>query len=169
MWLPILHRSYIERSKMDQLSNLLDNHNARVLSIVGLAKNTGKTNTLNYVIHEFANKDVICGLTSTGRDGEGFDVLTSAIKKPSIYVTKGNYIATASQFIKNLGDNVTALLDTGFRTQMGNVQICRINNACAVQLAGPLTNKGIKEVTASRSCQSLEYRRNRRQYQKIDP
>lgn len=132
---------------MDQLSALLDNCNARVLSIVGLAKNSGKTNTLNHVINKFANSGIVYGMTSTGRDGEDFDVLSSSIKKPSIYVQKGSYVATASQFANKLQDKAEILCNTGFRTQMGNVLICRMNNSCDVQLAGPITNRGIKEVT----------------------
>lgn len=132
---------------MVPFSDLLDKYNARVLAIVGLAKNSGKTNTLNHVISRFAGRGMTYGLTSTGRDGELFDALTSKIKKPSIHVSKGTYIATASQLFNKLTADATVLQDTGFRTQMGNVLICRVNNPCTVQLAGPITNKGVKEVS----------------------
>ena len=36
------------------------------VSIVGMAKNAGKTTTLNYLIEEAMDEDIVLGVTSTG-------------------------------------------------------------------------------------------------------
>ena len=41
-----------------------------IVSIVGMAKNSGKTVTLNHLIHEAIEEDVKLGIISTGRDGK---------------------------------------------------------------------------------------------------
>lgn len=41
----------------------------KTISIVGMAKNAGKTTALNYLIEEAIDEGVVLGITSTGRDG----------------------------------------------------------------------------------------------------
>ncbi len=68
---------------------LLDLSNKyRTLSIVGMAKNAGKTTALNFLIEEAMDEGVKLGITSTGRDGERQDVVTGT-EKPRVYLDEG--------------------------------------------------------------------------------
>jgi hypothetical protein len=132
---------------MGQFDDLITRESGRILSVVGLAKNSGKTTTLNHIIRAFAKTGRPLGITSTGRDGEEFDALTSSIKKPPICVTSGTLIATGSEYVQTFPADVDVLSKTKFRTQMGPVVICRAKKARQVVLAGPTTNRGIKDVS----------------------
>ena len=62
-----------------QLMSLFENE-YKIISIVGMAKNAGKTVTMNHLIQEMAQKHVVVGLTSIGRDGERQDIVTKTYK-----------------------------------------------------------------------------------------
>ena len=49
------------------LEELAENY--KRISIVGMAKNAGKTTALNYLIEEAMDEGLTLGITSTGRDG----------------------------------------------------------------------------------------------------
>ncbi|MEG0661801.1 MAG: hypothetical protein RR472_00835, partial [Anaerovoracaceae bacterium] len=57
----------------------------KTVSIVGMAKNAGKTTALNYLIEEAMDEGMILGITSTGRDGESTDVVTGT-DKPKVFL-----------------------------------------------------------------------------------
>lgn len=59
--------------------------NIKTISIVGMAKNAGKTTALNYLIEEAIDEGVLLGITSTGRDGEMQDLVTGT-EKPRVYL-----------------------------------------------------------------------------------
>ena len=59
----------------------------KTLSIVGMAKNAGKTTALNYLIEEADDEMIRLGITSTGRDGETSDLVTGT-EKPRVYLTR---------------------------------------------------------------------------------
>ena len=52
----------------------------KTISIVGMAKNVGKTTALNYLIEEAEDESIRLGITSTGRDGETTDLVTNTDK-----------------------------------------------------------------------------------------
>lgn len=118
----------------------------KIVSIVGMAKNSGKTVTLNRIIEEAIESSITLGLTSTGRDGESQDVVTKT-EKPPIYAEEGTLIATAAETLE-LGDAKIEILDiTDYTTPLGNIAIGRVKESGYVQIAGPQTNKGIKAVS----------------------
>jgi len=117
----------------------------KIVSIVGMAKNAGKTVTLNKVIEEAMDKCINIGLTSTGRDGEKQDIVTKT-EKPTIYVEEGTLIATAAETL-SLGDAKLEIISvTDYTTPLGNIVIGNVRDSGYVQIAGPQTNKGIKAV-----------------------
>ena len=67
---------------------------ARRVALVGLAKNTGKTQTLGAILAEHAGEGVNVGVTSIGRDGEEHDVIDARIQKPRIHLREGTLLAT---------------------------------------------------------------------------
>lgn len=118
----------------------------RIISIVGMAKNAGKTVTLNHLIDEMANRDMCVGLTSIGRDGERQDIVTKT-DKPMIYVRKNSIVATA-EMLFNLSEVKMAVLEvTEHHTAMGRVIIGRTLNDGFVQVGGPTTNAAIRNVS----------------------
>ncbi|HBH12590.1 MAG: Uncharacterized protein XD91_1278 [Clostridiales bacterium 38_11] len=106
------------------------------VSIIGLAKNAGKTVTLNYLIEEAYDSTIKLGLTSTGRDGERLDLVTET-EKPTIFVGVNTIIATAKSILE-MGDAGLEILETTeFTSPLGNIVLCRVKAEGNVQLAGP--------------------------------
>ena len=121
-------------------------NNYRTVSIVGLAKNAGKTVALNYLIEEAENAGINIGITSTGRDGENTDLVTHT-QKPSIYVAEGMYVATAKDALM-LSEARTEILETtGMFTSMGEVVIVRVRQKGTMKIAGPISATDMKYVT----------------------
>lgn len=116
------------------------------VSIVGLAKNAGKTVTLNYLIQEAERSDIRIGITSTGRDGESTDLVTQT-HKPSILVTEGMIVATAKKTLL-LSDAKTEILETtGIGTPMGEVIIVKVRQKGNIQIAGPVNALDMKKIS----------------------
>ncbi|HWJ02361.1 MAG TPA: hypothetical protein VNU93_01705 [Verrucomicrobiae bacterium] len=115
-----------------------------VLSVIGMAKNTGKTVTLNYLQANLHQRRLCLGLTSVGRDGEKSDVLTR-LPKPSIIVQPGTVLATASELVNGRRGWET-LENTGISTPLGEVKIFKAKNISPVILAGPSKNKEVGQI-----------------------
>jgi len=64
------------------------------ISVVGLAKNIGKTTVVNYLIQNFSNSCVM----TIGRDGEERDVLDGAAK-PHVRIKNGDFAIISSKYI----------------------------------------------------------------------
>jgi len=118
--------------------------NYKTLSIIGLAKNSGKTETLNYLIHEAKKINLKLGITSTGRDGEKTDLVTET-EKPSIYVEEGMIIATGRKTLYLTDAGLELLEDTDIITPMGRIMICRVVQEGEVQIAGPISSKDMEK------------------------
>jgi hypothetical protein len=115
----------------------------RTLAVVGLAKNTGKTQTLRQIVHDASQAGVTIGVTSVGRDGEPRDVINPAIKKPPIDLGKDDLVATTEPLLRACGTKTRLLAETGYRTPLGRVVIARLEEAGRVDVAGPSTIAGI--------------------------
>ena len=106
------------------------------VSIIGMAKNVGKTTTLNYLIDCACRSKTRLALTSIGRDGESTDVVTGT-QKPRIFVQKGTLIATAEALLGFCDITKEILLATEINTPLGRVIIVRALSDGFVQLGGP--------------------------------
>lgn len=113
------------------------------LSIIGMEKNTGKTTTLNFLLRVLKEKTI--GLTSIGRDGEDKDIVTLT-EKPVIYIRKGTIIATAKSSLLRSDATFEILGISDINTPIGEVVYARAISDGYVEIAGPSTKKGIKEV-----------------------
>lgn len=127
-----------------QLLDLIKNK-YKIISVVGMAKNSGKTVTLNGLIEEGMDNNIKLGITSIGRDGEKQDIVTQT-EKPLIYVNQGTIIATAEEIFKVCEANLEILEITDYNTSLGRVVIARAISPGYVQIAGPCTNSDIKKV-----------------------
>ena len=109
------------------------------VSIVGMAKNAGKTTALNYLIEEAIDEGVALGITSTGRDGESQDLVTGT-EKPRVYLDEGMLVAVPSLLFDMADAGLEVLRKTKYSTAIGELLICRVREAGYVQVAGPVIN-----------------------------
>lgn len=118
--------------------------NYKSISIIGMAKNVGKTTTLNFILRNLFGKKKV-GLTSIGRDGEPIDLVTNTAK-PEIYIEKGTIVATTRQCLNKSDFTKKILESTDIHTSLGVVVICEALSDGYVDLAGPSMNNQIKEI-----------------------
>jgi len=104
--------------------------------IIGMAKNSGKTTTLNHLIKTFRKEGQRVALTSIGRDGESVDVVTGT-DKPRIYVYRDTIIATAEKLLPLCDISKEIIAVTKIHTPLGRVVIVRALSDGFVQLGGP--------------------------------
>jgi hypothetical protein len=114
-----------------------------IISIIGLAKNVSKTTTLNYIIKNLQGYTL--GLTSIGRDGEKYDVITQ-LPKPRIFIKKGTIVATARQSFEASEVQMNLLKKTKYNTPLGEILILKALNDGYIELAGPSINKYLQQI-----------------------
>jgi hypothetical protein len=119
----------------------------RALALVGLAKNTGKTETLAAILREHAASHTAVGVTSIGRDGEEHDVIDARIDKPRVQLERGSLVATTGALLRSSGIEHERLTQTGVRTPLGEVVLARLSAPGAIEVAGPSTAAGIRAVS----------------------
>ena len=71
----------------------------KVISIIGMEKNVGKTTLLNYFLKEMAERSLAVLVLSIGRDGETVDAVENT-RKPAIMIDKGGCFITIKELIK---------------------------------------------------------------------
>jgi hypothetical protein len=120
---------------------------ARRVALVGLAKNTGKTETLAAILRELAAQQKSVGVTSIGRDGEEHDVIDARIDKPRIVLQAGNLVASTGALLRASGVAHERVAQTGVRTPLGEVVIARLSEKGAIEVAGPSTAEDLREVS----------------------
>ncbi|MCL2573958.1 MAG: hypothetical protein FWE34_05325 [Defluviitaleaceae bacterium] len=123
----------------------------KTIAIAGMAKNVGKTTTLNHMIQGFASNGITLGLTSIGLDGEETDQVT-ATPKPRIFVPSSTIIATAEKLLtkRELGINdaarkILSVMD-GISTPLGRIVVAHTLSGGYVMLAGPSMVSQIADV-----------------------
>lgn len=112
------------------------------LSIVGLAKNTGKTVTLNHILSQIPATTTVA-VTSIGIDGEGLDQVTQTAK-PEILLRPGTLFSTSERHYRSRR-LVSELLDTsGESTSLGRVVTARAITPGRALLSGPASAPGLR-------------------------
>lgn len=115
------------------------------LSIVGMEKNTGKTETLNYIIRRLHQIDRPIAVTSVGIDGETTDQVTST-HKPEIELFENMVFATSEKHYheKQL---VSEILDVSTQqTALGRLITGRVKVKGKIILSGPGNTGWLKKV-----------------------
>ena len=115
----------------------------QTIGIIGLAKNTGKTTTLNHLIAFYKHEPL--GLTSIGLDGEAIDQV-NFLPKPRIHVYPGMILATAKECLNLTDIQYDILEETKALTALGKVMIVKVISSGTIMLAGPTTNGEMNEV-----------------------
>src|SRR6056297_2059782 len=116
-------------------SELIINKNIKTVSIIGLAKNTGKTVTLNQLIEELYLKGYKLGLLSYGRDGESIDLITGQAKPP-VKVYPGSFFITAERALNGAEIKYKKIKSTDISSTMGNVNLYQSLSEGVLQLVG---------------------------------
>ena len=126
----------------------------KCISIIGMCKNSGKTEVLNHLLKSSAYKDLSLGITSIGRDGEGLDIVTGT-KKPRIFIREAALLATARGSLPLCDFTKEILYTTGISTPMGEIVIVRARSCGYVDLSGPSTTHDLsilRELLYSLGC-----------------
>ncbi|MDR0367911.1 MAG: hypothetical protein LBH82_02060 [Bacteroidales bacterium] len=115
------------------------------LSIVGMEKNTGKTETLNYVIRRLNQQQKTLAVTSIGIDGEHLDLVTNT-HKPEIRLFENMLFVTSEKHYHE--KQLTAeILDVSTRqTALGRLITGRVKIGGKIILSGPGNTVWLKKV-----------------------
>lgn len=120
----------------------------RSVSIVGLAKNAGKTECLNYILKRLPLEDKKIAVTSIGIDGESLDQVTSTAK-PEITLRKGMYFATSEKHYRSR-KLLSELYDVSDEsTALGRVVTAKALSEGKVLLSGPSSGSALKRWMSS--------------------
>ncbi|MHC1762615.1 MAG: hypothetical protein AB9917_24455 [Negativicutes bacterium] len=128
---------------MDKWSSLFSAPPSR-LTVVGMAKNAGKTLTQNYLRTLVQTDGYAIGLLSIGLDGEKIDALTR-LPKPAVWVKPGTFVATATNLIER-PFSWDCLRETEISTPVGMIHILRARNEEQIVLAGPSKNSEVVRI-----------------------
>ena len=113
------------------------------LSIVGLQKNTGKTECLKYVLARLPLGRKSVAVTSIGIDGETTDQVTRT-QKPEIVLREGMYFGTSEAHYRQRR-LVSELIDVSDEsTSLGRVVTARALTQGKILLSGPSSTLGLK-------------------------
>lgn len=117
----------------------------KTLSIVGMAKNAGKTTALNYLIEEADDEGIMLGITSTGRDGETSDLVTGT-EKPRVFLYEDTIVSIPAQLYEMAEAGLEIMEMTKFGTAIGDIMLCRVCESGYVQIAGPVATADTKKM-----------------------
>lgn len=133
-----------------ELAQIVAQAQIQRLSLVGLAKNVGKTTATNHLLstllseHHYQTHEL--ALTSLGLDGEATDVLTG-LPKPRYVPQAGLLVATAEELLVQAEQEGTCferLQQLPGRTTLGPVFLARILQPGNVIIAGPTLLRNVR-------------------------
>lgn len=135
-----------------QLARLVAEADIRHLSLIGLAKNVGKTTTTNVLLETLISQALYqpqeLVLTSLGLDGEATDALTG-LPKPRYIPEAGLLLATTEELLRQAeqeGGRFERLTQLVARTVLGPVWLVRVLQTGRVIIAGPPQLKDIRHM-----------------------
>ncbi len=113
------------------------------VSIVGLEKNTGKTECLNYILKRLPYDYLRIAVTSIGIDGESLDQVTSTAK-PEITLPEGVFFGTSEKHYRQK-KMLCELYDVSDETTaLGRVVTAKTLSEGKILLSGPSTGSSLK-------------------------
>ncbi len=112
------------------------------LSIVGLEKNTGKTECLNYVLKRVPLERIQVGVSSIGIDGEQIDQITLT-SKPEIFLREGVIFTTSEKHYRERRIFSEILDISNESTSLGRLVTARALKGGTVLLSGPPTTASL--------------------------
>ena len=113
------------------------------LSIVGLEKNTGKTETLKYVLDRLPVQTKRIAVTSIGIDGETTDQVTRT-QKPEIVLREGMYFGTSEAHYRQRRLVSELINVSDVTTSLGRVVTAKAVTGGKILLSGPASGSGLR-------------------------
>ena len=110
----------------------------KVLTIVGLSKNSGKTSFLNWLIKKQQNKKI--AITTTGRDGEDIDLVTGE-QKPKVQIPKNAIFTTFDNILNTQSSQLKGLKKLPFRVIGNSLWLCEALEDIETEIIGPVLRK----------------------------
>lgn len=127
---------------MPFISNLL---NYKSISFVGMEKNAGKTEVLNYVIKRLNDYNKRISVTSIGIDGETLDQVTQT-SKPRVFMYPDSLFVT-SEKLYSKKEIVSAVEKVShYGTSLGRLVTARSKSFGNVMLSGPTDTIRLKQL-----------------------
>lgn len=117
------------------------------IAVVGMQKNTGKTETLNWLVRYFEKTGATIGLTSIGIDGETIDQVTDTAK-PEITVAPGTLFVTSERHFRMKAFAAEILAVSSMRTALGRLVTARALSFGKILLSGPAQTGWLKDCIA---------------------
>lgn len=114
------------------------------LSIVGLEKNTGKTETLNFVLRNIKDSGRQIAVTSIGIDGENVDAVTRT-RKPEIIMFRSMIFTTAEQYFLRKRFSAEILDISAQQTILGRLITARALGNGKILLSGAADTHTLKK------------------------
>lgn len=120
----------------------------RSVAVVGMAKNVGKTECLNYILRRTANSGHRIAITSIGVDGESSDRVTLTAK-PEIVLNPGMIFATSEKhFLQRLLE--AEILDiSSRRSALGRIVAARALSEGKSLISGPADTYSLRKLIDS--------------------
>lgn len=128
------------------MANLADILKPQRIAIVGMAKNCGKTTTLNALARAYRAADETIGLVSIGIDGETSDVLLGT-PKPPVRIGEGQLVVTADGVLASSGTPFEWLDSLNIRTPLGETVLVRALGPGDVVLGGLRHRSDVERAT----------------------
>lgn len=119
--------------------------NYRSISVVGLAKNVGKTVTLNHLLRTSREASLDVGVTSIGIDGEGKDLVTGT-SKPEIRIYRDMLFATSETHYRMRRIQSEIIGITSYHTSLGRVVTAKALSDGKAMLSGPADTARLKDI-----------------------
>ncbi|MGP1514904.1 MAG: hypothetical protein ACTTJH_02995 [Bacteroidales bacterium] len=119
--------------------------NYKSISFVGMDKNAGKTEALNYVIRRLNDYNKKISVTSIGIDGETLDQVTET-SKPRVFLYPNSLFITSEQLYPKK-EIIAAIEDIShYGTSLGRLVTARSRSFGNVMLSGPTDSVRLKEL-----------------------
>ena len=115
------------------------------VSIAGLEKNTGKTETLNYIINNLKDRNKTVALTSIGVDGESIDSVTNT-HKPDITVYENMLFVTSEKHYRERRVTSEIVDVSDISTSLGRLVVARAKDTGKIKLSGPADTGSLKNI-----------------------
>ncbi len=118
----------------------------RTVSIIGVEKNTGKTECLNYILGKLCREHKRIAVTSIGLDGERVDQV-SLTAKPEITLYEGMLFSTSEKHYRER-HLISEVIDVSREcTALGKVVTAKALSSGTVLLSGPSTSSSLRQWT----------------------
>ncbi len=129
---------------MDLIDNVLQYSS---VSVAGMAKNTGKTETLNYLLRHMSHTGRQVAVTSIGVDGESVDSVT-ATAKPEIVIYKDMFFTTGEKHYRGRTFTSEIYNISSYSTALGRLITARAVTGGKVLLSGPTHTAQLQQLIA---------------------